>query len=445
MEQNTSAEVTTEAVETSYYDVLGEKNFDGKTLSIIGVDYATRRNFPNEEEAGEVVNDALAERDSFITEKYNAEIKYSKYEKSRDINPIILNEVLSNENNDHVVISSIGDTLKPLLTGNALYDLSKVPYIDLTAAWWSPFVNENTRINDSVYITIGDISPQKYYAPYALAFNKKLAENNHFPDLYSMVLDGTWDIDEFGKLTKETDRDLDGDGDIDQLDFWGYAHVNTKIMGLSHFIGAGGEASSYNGNEVVVDLNNEKAAGIVQKLQSVISKITYSDMNETTTMFVEDRALFYGNSMSNIIANFRNMESDYGLVPTPKFDEKQENYYSYINTFALGETGVPLTCSDIEFTGFMMEALCYKSYETVRPALFENLIKEKVSRDAQSSQILDIIYDNTYLDLNGIFDFGGSNTFVGLAIAENNEYVSGIAAIEEAIKADITKNIEALG
>ena len=72
-------------------------------------------------------------------------------------------------------------------------------------------------------------------------------------------------------------------------------------------------------------------------------------------------------------------------------------------------------------------------------------IKEKVSRDAQSSQILDIIYDNTYLDLNGIFDFGGSNTFVGLAIAENNEYVSGIAAIEEAIKADITKNIEALG
>ena len=51
---------------------------------------------------------------------------------------------------------------------------------------------------------------------------------------------------------------------------------------------------------------------------------------------MEDRAYFYGNSLSNIISNFREMESDFGIIPVPKYDEQQENYYAYINTYCLG-------------------------------------------------------------------------------------------------------------
>nr|MBQ4318220.1 hypothetical protein [Clostridia bacterium] len=42
--QNTETEAVTEAVTTSYYETLGEMNCDGKVLSMIGADYATRRN-----------------------------------------------------------------------------------------------------------------------------------------------------------------------------------------------------------------------------------------------------------------------------------------------------------------------------------------------------------------------------------------------------------------
>ena len=154
---------------------------------------------------------------------------------------------------------------------------------------------------------------------------------------------------------------------------------------------------------------------------------------------MEDRALFYGNSLSNIIANFREMKSDFGIIPVPKYDEAQENYYTYINTWCLGGVAVPLTCSDPELTGFMMEALCYQSYELVRPALCENLLKQKVSRDEASAQILDLILDNTYLDLNGLYDFGRSCTFVGDCIVSDTEFVSGLERLEKKILSDIEK------
>jgi len=435
----------TAAAEISYYDELGEMDFEGKIFSIIGVDYATRRNFPNEDESGEVVNDALAERDSFIEETYNVSISYSKYEKPDEIGPIVQNEVLSGENNYHLVIARIAAELKTLMLGKVLYDLNELPYADMSAGWWSPYMFENTSINEKLYITMGDISPQKYYAPYVLAFNKKLAEDNHFPDLYTHVLEGKWDLDEFASLIKDSNRDLNGDGTMDHTDFWGYAHVNTYTTGVSHFVGAGGVPSEIKNGEIIVDLNNEKSFGIVEKLNGILTEVKYTDMAQTNDMFTENRALFYGNSMSNIIANFRSMESDFGIIPVPKYDESQDSYYAYINTWCLGGSSVPLTCSDTEMTGFLMEAMCYKSYETVRPALFENLIKEKVSRDDKSSQILDIVYDITYLDLNGIFDFGKSNTFVGNAVALGGDYVSGIAALEQSIPKDIENVLNELG
>ena len=47
-----SAKPETEAVtEPSYLDSLGEKDFGGAVFSVIGTDYAARRNFPDPETA----------------------------------------------------------------------------------------------------------------------------------------------------------------------------------------------------------------------------------------------------------------------------------------------------------------------------------------------------------------------------------------------------------
>ena len=436
--------VMEETTEPAYLDTLGEKDFNNAAFSVIGVDYAARRNFPDAETSGEVVNDALTERDNSIMERYHVGIAYTKHENATDVASLVRKEVLANENSWHMAISAISGSLINLMNENVLYDLTELPYLDLSANWWSSPMYEKTQINGHMYITMGDISPQKYYAPYVLAYNKMLAENYHFPDLYEMVLDGKWTLDAFASLTKDMEQDLNGDGKMDETDFWSYSHVNTSITGCAHFVGAGASLAESSENGVSVNLNTEKNAEIVARLQDILVPVKYPDMNITNNIFMEDRALFYGNSLSNIIANFREMKSDFGIIPVPKYDEAQTNYYAYINTWCLGGVAVPLTCSDPELTGFMMEALCYQSYELVRPALCENLLKQKVSRDEASAQILDLILDNTYLDLNGLYNFGTSCTFVGECIVNEKEFVSGLEKLEKKIQADIESISEIL-
>lgn len=435
---------TEAAAESSYLDSLGEKDFDGAVFSVIGTDYAARRNFPDPETVGEVVNDALTERDNRIMERYHVQIDYTKYEDNSQVAPLVRKEVLANENSWHMVISSMSDSLINLMNEGVLYDLAELPLLNLSAGWWSGQMYENTRIDGHMYITMGDISPQKYYAPYVLAYNKVLAEQSDFPNLYDMVLQGKWTLDAFGTLLKDAEQDINGDGKMDETDFWGYAHVNSAVTGCAHFVGAGAVLAESSGTDVNVNLNTERNAEIVTVLQNIIVPVKYNDQNITNNIFMEDRAFFYGNSLSNIISNFREMESDFGIIPVPKYDEQQENYYAYINTYCLGGIAVPLTCSDPELTGFMMEALCYTSYELVRPALCENLLKQKVSRDSESVQILDLILDNTYLDLNGLYDFGTSCSFVGNCIVNGGEFASGLTKLEKRIAADIKKTIEQL-
>lgn len=428
-----------ETSEPTYLDTLGTKDFNNAVFSVIGVDYPARRNFPDSETVGEVVNDALTERDNVIMEQYNVQIAYTKYEAASEITSLIRKEVLANENSWHMAISAMSDSLIKLMNENVLYDLTELPYLDLSASWWSAPMYEKTQIDGHMYITMGDISPQKYYAPYVLAYNKMLAAAYDLPDLYDMVLDGKWTLDAFSSLLKDMERDLNGDGKMDETDFWSYSHVNSAVTGCAHFVGAGSSLAESGENGVSVNLNTERNAEIVARLQDMIVPVKYQDQNITNNIFMEDRALFYGNSLSNIIANFREMKSDFGIIPVPKYDEAQASYYAYINTYCNGGVAVPLTCSDPEMTGFLMEALCYQSYELVRPALCENLLKQKVSRDEASAQILDLILDNTYLDLNGLYDFGRSCTFVGDCIVSDTEFVSGLERLEKKILSDIEK------
>jgi succinate dehydrogenase/fumarate reductase flavoprotein subunit len=74
----------------------------------------------------------------------------------------------------------------------------------------------------------------------------------------------------------------------------------------------------------------------------MIVPVKYQDQNITNNIFMEDRALFYGNSLSNIIANFREMKSDFGIIPVPKYDEAQASYYAYINTYCNGGVAVDM-------------------------------------------------------------------------------------------------------
>ena len=119
----------------------------------------------------------------------------------------------------------------------------------------------------------------------------------------------------------------------------------------------------------------------------------------------EGRALFHENN-TTLLPEMRDAAVDFGILPLPKYNEEQENYYSMATTQMMM---VPVTLTDPEFTGLMLEALAMESYRLVRPAVYETSFSAKYLRDEQSYEMYNIIRDSGVYDFN--WNFGGGNKF----------------------------------
>ena len=146
----------------------------------------------------------------------------------------------------------------------------------------------------------------------------------------------------------------------------------------------------------------------------------------------------------------RDMEDDFGILPQPKFDEKQEEYLSFVNG-AASVACVPKSLSEeqLEITGYMMEVLASSSYYMVTETLYEKVAKSKTARDPESAAMVDVIIRHK------VFDFGYTHFHhKSLACAsivqtslnsKSPSIVKNITKDEKATKKELKKILEAYG
>ncbi len=105
---------------------------------------------------------------------------------------------------------------------------------------------------------------------------------------------------------------------------------------------------------------------------------------------------------------WRDMESDYAVLPFPKYDENQEKHLSLIAT-ATQMIYIPTTTNDDALTGKVCEALSYYSYKDVVPAYYDVALKNKYSRDENTRDMLEIIRSGAVLP----FEYAYSTMIAG--------------------------------
>jgi len=133
------------------------------------------------------------------------------------------------------------------------------------------------------------------------------------------------------------------------------------------------------------------------------------------------------------------MSSDFGILPMPKYNESQPSYISLANPWGTFFVGMPVNESDVDGTSFMMEAMAYTSYDQVRPQMCDNMIKQKVARDEQSIEMINTIFDTSYIDFGSIYDFGGILEVASDAVFLHKSYASAYANITGKIDAAVQK------
>ena len=395
------------------------------------------------EEVGDVVKDTIYRRNRAVEDRLNIRIQAMPYAgiytKPLEFFDYVKRSVKSGSG-ELDLVAGYGFLSTALGTEGYYLNWHEVGYVDLDRPWWSADFREQMTYDGKMYFLVGDIGITLLSKMFCVYFNKQLASDYDTGNLYQMVLDGDWTLDKMNELSRGVYSDLNGDGKADAGDLYGCAISTGNIIDAMY------AAFDYRITQKDADgvpqlsMNSPKMADMVDRVYNFLyNNAGVFSMKEETggldvnrKMFTENRVLFLPD-MVETNETFRAMNTDYGIIPYPKWDKAQKAYHTSVQ-LALSMFSIPITCADPDMVGAAAEALCAEGYRKVTPAYFEIALKQKYARDEESSKMLDIIRDGLFFDfgyMNSYSMEGYHNVFRDLMRDKKTDFVSAYEKSEK--------------
>ncbi len=389
-------------------------------------------------QTGATVPDAMFSRDMQMWENYGIDVSYERIGTKGDdgsaLRQTLITALLGGMDVCDMVTSNLSGSILDLYTAGILYDCTSIPGMDMDHPWWASYFAEGASFKGSLYYAAGMAAGGGFWGTaYAMICNLYLAQEV-YPDggtepmdIFDLVNSGNWTLDTFYNIVRDYSRNLDGEGEFSVYqDLMAYAHVHGEITAACHFIAAGGKFSTLDADGGIVTdcLFAESTVNLVEKLTTVFDSIksnydhdAFFKKGEQVNAFLQDRALFIGNSMT-YVQNLTEMSHDYAIIPCPKADTMQQNYYTGINPWSVGFLAIPYNIADPDYIGYATELLGYCSYYTVRPSLYDTILCKRLAKDPRQRAIMDTIYDYLYVDLNFLNNFAGTQMILSGSIMD---------------------------
>ena len=405
-----------------------------------------------EAENGEPINDAVYRRNRFLEDKFNINIMEITKE---DVFAYAQKIIQAGSDDFDVMFPTMYNAAAFVQKGHIL-DLLQVPYLDFGKPWWDKVINDSISIGHKLYGAAGNITIMTNDATWCVMFNKDLYRDYGFEDPYQQAGSGKWTLDVFHENCRAITKDLDGDGKFTPADQWGA--VNQHECAYALFASSGQKVVDKNADDLpTLALNNDRSVAVLTRVIAYLSdpsaqikaddyygkyENVWDEVNIKT--FNESRALYYISPIESV-KFMRNMEANFGILPLPKFNEAQDTYYSAFQYGNATVMSVPVTASDLERTGAILEAWAAESVDTLTRAYYEINLKGKYSRDDESSEMLDLIFSTRVIDLGLFFNWAGILDF--FTVPSQKKQLDFASAYEKAepkwIKA-IEKTLDAI-
>jgi len=446
----TPAETETSEATPEYPD----KKWDGYTFNIL-ISGNTENNwkkddFKADEQNGEVLNDARYLRNQAVGEQFGITVntieKYGSTKGQGDGYQLISKSVMAGDNAYDAAMICVYDAANLACSGN-LRDLNSLPYTDLSKPWWDQKANADMTIKGRMFFTTGDISTADNDATGCYLFSKKLITDYALDDPYALVRDGKWTFDKMTSMASSVSADLNGDGKMDSSDRFGAIVWDDSIMGAVN--GTLGKCAHINDSgELELTLYTERIFDMIDRYTSYIytkdvcynyQRVSY-DITTPVSMFASGQSLFFM-QLLDLTSYFRDMETDFGVLPAPKYDEAQEDYGHTIGSWHSLFLCVPAVIADEERTGAVLEALAYQGQQLVTPAYYEKTLKGKYFRDDESSEMLDIILSTRVYDLGWYFQIGLYNDEILYLVYNSDKDFASRYAKNESLAAEDIKRV----
>lgn len=313
------------------------------------------------------------------------------------------------------IIATYSRTAAQLAINGYYADLNEIDdtYIDLDMPWWPESIIDTMGVGDALYYVSGDASTNTLHFMYTIYYNKDLLNNYGLTDPTEYVLNKTWTIDKLIEMTTNTYQDLDTDGKVSEGDFYGFG---TIYYGADAFYtGSGLRLIEHSGDEDLIKISDDyfsqKTVDLIDKLGDwMTTSDCYISRNgdavDFDLPFVNGNMLFCQNRVymadNQHSSGLNNVEWKYGLVPTPLYDEAQEEYVTVIgNPFTL--YGIMTDCEEPTMMTAVIECWGSEAYRLTTPALFETNMKYKYTDLDVSAQMFDILRETMSFDQGRIY------------------------------------------
>ena len=399
---------------------LPEKDYNGETVQFLvkleGSEGSplqwTSEDIFVEEMTGEPINDARYERNRIVEEKYNIKIAQSYMNMGGQGGGAMYNGIgtliMAGDSTYDIVMPTLEDSAK-LSSAGYLIDWNTLDYINPENPWWAQFVNESVTINNKIYFSTGDICLSAMEASYTMIFHKGIAENLSLESPYQLVRDGKWTIDKVMELSRMFAEDMDNNNVIGEKDHVGVHVLFNTAQAL--FASSGQKIVTSDDSGFVLTAGSQRSLQVYEKILEFYQDngtwgYVGGNVDNGRAMMIGGTTLFLLGTMRNV-QHMRNMDADFGILPFPKIDAIQDNYYTYLQTWATSAVAIPITARDSEMSSIILEDMAYLSKEMVTPEFYETTIKTKYARDEESLDMLDIIFSNVTCDLGYLFSIGG--------------------------------------
>ena len=398
----------------------------------------------SDELAGDLVNDAVMNRNMAVEEKYNVSIV------SNGVTDAVATakKSISAGSDDFDVFEPYCDSAYGMAGQGMLVNIYDLPHLELEADWWDKAVQRDLSLLGRLYVITGDASMFDEELSYVVYYNQALAKQFEIEDCYSLARDGKWTIGKMSELGRTVTHDLNGDGTLGDEDVYGV--VTNYDVGRSWFFAMGGRMCTLDDNGdpklTIADSHSQTAFEAISTMMNdgevsrMVAKFRDSWDGAISGM-KENRVLFLPGSLYDI-TGYRAMEDDFGVLPYPKLDESQDSYYNYVASHVGPVISVPMTNTDLDSTGLILEALARESAEVIVNNYIELNLMTKVARDDASAEMMRLIFATKRYDLACSYNWGKITNIVAPSCKDASTFQSNLAKLLPAAESDMQKTLD---
>lgn len=447
----TDAQSTT-AVVDSFYDNLDE-DYDGYEFTIFNA--ATQFNcyirLDFEEQTGETLDDAVYERNSLIEDKLNCVITEYQFDGGTDWGTMqqntcshITQMVMAGDCDYDAAYLPV--SFQPgVVTGGYLTDLYTIPELQFGEEWWDNVINDSLTINGKLYTASSPLHFMSLDLAWVLLFNQDMMDELAMEYPYDLVREGKWTLDKFNEYITGV-ANLNGDSSFT------WDSNGSAVYGIAEHTGsptafiysAGNQLLERDGESFKFVGNTERMYNTVDKLRSLFNVSSGNAYQSNAAMetqsgylyaFSVDRALFITCELKATL-ELRDMNSTFGLLPLPKYDESQPDYITSVNHITAFLT-IPVTQPDMSRAGTILNALTYESWKSVLPIYYDVSVSQKGLRNDDSIEMLDIVRSNRGVQFSEVFGITTElSTSIQTVVNSNQDTIAstiaaGIPKVEE--------------